>query len=168
MDLQFDIKLNSDDMYRFNMYHAYTSFQGWGSLLLGLLVVGIIAFSGDFHDLATAGPYLLIAAIFLLYVPISLKTRSKRQILTSDVLKNVLHFSFGDDGITVTSDANDEEALLPWDCIYKVVQTKHNLLIYSNRVNAYIIPLSQVADRLPQILDCIKNNCEAYRLHIKG
>ncbi len=34
MTIKFNVKLSSEDMYRFNMYHAYTSMQGisWGSL----------------------------------------------------------------------------------------------------------------------------------------
>ena len=36
MSIKFDIKLNSEDMYRFNMYHAYTSVQGWLSLIMGI------------------------------------------------------------------------------------------------------------------------------------
>lgn len=154
-------------MYRFNMYHAYTSAQGILSLALGIVVLGIIAFSGDFNDLESAGPYLLMALIFLLYIPMSLWIRSKRQIRTSETLKDILHFELRDEGICVRTRNGEEEALLPWDSIYKAVTTRHNLLIYSNRVNAYVIPKDQVAGCFDGICGALREHCEAYRLHLK-
>lgn len=110
----------------------------------------------------------MIALIFLLYVPLTLRIRSKRQIHMSDALKDVLHFEMREDGIAVTTDHKTEEAILPWDMIYKAVTTKHNLLIYSNRVNAYIIPKAQATEELPQIYAMLRQHCKDYRLHIKG
>lgn len=167
MPIKFDIKLTSEDMYRFNMYHAYTSMQGILSLILGIFVIAVIAFSGDFHDFVSAAPYLLIAVIFFLYIPITLRLRSKRQIRMSPVLKDTLHFEMNDEGITVRSVGEEEAATLPWEYIYKAVTTKHNLLIYSNRVNAYVIPKGQVSQQLPQIYEALKAHCESFRLHLK-
>ena len=149
MSIKFDIKLNSEDMYRFNMYHAYTSVQGWLSLIMGILVIVIIAISEDLHDFRLSAPYFLLALIFLLYVPLTLRIRSKRQIRMSSALKDTLHFEMRDEGIAVST-------------------TKHNLLIYSNRVNAYIIPKAQISDKQPQIYEALRKHCDDYRLHIKG
>lgn len=168
MTVKFNVKLSSEDMYRFNMYHAYTSMQGILSLVMGIFVIVVIALSESLHDIRHALPYLLIALIFLLYVPLTLCIRSKRQIHMSDALKDVLHFEMREDGIAVTTDHETEEAVLPWDMIYKAVTTKHNLLIYSNRVNAYIIPKAQATEELPQIYAMLRQHCKDYRLHIKG
>lgn len=168
MTVKFNVKLSSEDMYRFNMYHAYTSMQGILSLVMGIFVIVVIALSENLHDIRHALPYLLIALIFLLYVPLTLRIRSKRQIHMSDALKDVLHFEMREDGIAVTTDHETEEAVLPWDMIYKAVTTKHNLLIYSNRVNAYIIPKAQATEELPQIYAMLRQHCKDYRLHIKG
>ena len=86
MTVKFNVKLSSEDMYRFNMYHAYTSMQGILSLVMGIFVIVVIALSENLHDIRHALPYLLIALIFLLYVPLTLRIRSKRQIHMSDAL----------------------------------------------------------------------------------
>lgn len=39
MTVKFNVKLSSEDMYRFNMYHAYTSMQGILSLVMGIFVI---------------------------------------------------------------------------------------------------------------------------------
>ena len=84
MTVKFNVKLSSEDMYRFNMYHAYTSMQGILSLVMGIFVIVVIALSENLHDIRHALPYLLIALIFLLYVPLTLRIRSKRQIHMSN------------------------------------------------------------------------------------
>jgi hypothetical protein len=103
----------------------------------------------------------------LFYVPVSLKLRSKRQIEASEILSKPLHYELTEEGVAVTADATDEQALLPWDRIYKAVTTRHNFLVFSNRVNAYVIPKAQVASRLPEIYDAFEAHCKDYRLHIK-
>lgn len=45
MTVKFNVKLSSEDMYRFNMYHAYTSMQGILSLVMGIFVIVVIALS---------------------------------------------------------------------------------------------------------------------------
>ena len=167
MWVKFDVKLTSEDMYRFNIHHAYTSLQGILSLVMGVFIIDVIIISGQFQEFITAVPYVALALIFLLYIPITLWFRSKRQILMSDVLGEPLHYELTDEGIVVTSDALEEQALLPWKQVYKAVTTKYNFLIYSNRVNAYIIPKAQVEQQLSAIYDAFESHCEAYRLKIK-
>lgn len=167
MSVKFDVKLTSEDMYRFNIHHAYTSLQGILSLVMGVFIIAVIIVSGQFQEFITAMPYVALALIFLLYIPITLWFRSKRQILMSDVLRETLHYELTDDGIVVKSDALDQEALLPWKQVYKAMTTKYNFLIYSNRVNAYIIPKAQVQEQLPAIYEAFEKNCEDYRLKIK-
>ena len=167
MSVKFDVKLTSEDMYRFNIHHAYTSLQGILSLAMGAFIIAVIIISGQFQEFITAVPYVALALIFLLYIPITLWFRSKRQISMSDVLRETLHFELNDEGIVVTSDALEEQALLPWKQVYKAVTTRHNFLIYSNRVNAYIVPKAQVEEQLSEIYEAFEKHCEDYRLKIK-
>lgn len=37
MKASFDVTLSQKDLYRFNMYQTYTGFQGWTSIVLGIL-----------------------------------------------------------------------------------------------------------------------------------
>lgn len=167
MSVKFDIKLTVQDMYRFNLHHAYTSFQGILSIVLGFFIIGVIVVSNQFQDFYTAVPYLLLAVVFLLYIPVTLRFRSKRQVLLSDVLKDVLHFSMDDAGVTVSSDTQEEPACLPWEYIYKAVTTKHSLLLYSNRVNAYVIPKDQVQEQWEEICNILDAKLPDHRKKIK-
>ena len=165
---RFDVKLTADDMFRFHMYHTYTSVQGILSLVVGTLLLALVLFSDRFSSAATAVPYGLLAVVMIVSIPISLRLRAKQQVKASDVLSRTLQFQLREDGIFVQVQGLEEEALLPWDGIYKAVTTKHNLLIYSNRVTAYIIPKDQVKEQLPDIYQALREHCEDYRLQIKN
>lgn len=167
MPIKFDIKLATDDMYRFNMYHAYTSLQGILSVVMGLFIIGVIVISEQFQDFLTVLPYIALAFVFLLYIPVTLRFRSKRQIFASEILKGVLHYTLTEEGVVVSAGRETEQATLPWSYVYKIVTTKSNILIYSNRVNAYIIPKKQVQGQLSEIYDIFEKQMEAYRLKIK-
>lgn len=167
MPIKFDIKLTADDMYRFNMYHAYTSLQGILSVVMGLFIIGVIVVSEQFQDFLTALPYIALACVFLLYIPVTLRFRSKRQIFASEILKGVLHYTLTTEGIVVSAGNEEEQATLPWNYVYKIVTTKSNILIYSNRVNAYIIPKQQIQGQITDIYDVFENEVESYKLKIK-
>ena len=51
--------------------------------------------------------------------------------------------------------------------IYKMISTKSNLLIYSSRVNAYVIPLAQLGGRYGEIKALAGRKLEKYRLRLK-
>ncbi len=167
MSIKFNVKLNCEDMYRFNLYHAYTSMQGILSILLSIAIVALLFFTGKYEVFITSAPYVALFLVFVFYIPITLWIRSKRQVRHSEVLQGVLHYELTEEGITVSSDVGDEKATLPWQYVYKAVTTKHNFLIYSNRVNAYVIPKAQVLEQLPEVFEAFEKHCEDYRLRIK-
>lgn len=169
--VQFDSKISEQDLYEFNLHHVYTSSQGIISLVAGGIGIGAAIVSFGTVDMFYTVAYVILGILFLIYLPVTLKIKSKSQLAMSPVLQGTLHFSMEDDGIVVTTDVvaegQDNKAVLPWKNVYKIVTTKKSLLIYSSRVNAYIIPKNQVID----IIDEIKNECtknlEAHRVSIK-
>lgn len=165
MPVEFDIKITDKDMYRFNMYHAYTGFQGIFATAIGIAVLVVSAVTFGKVEITYSLLYLLFGLIFLVYVPISLKMRSKRQILVSPVLKGTLHYRVDEGGIHVS--VGEETADLEWEMVYKIVSTKSNLLIYSSRVNAYVIPRNQISGQYANIRELAGKKLEPYRMRMK-
>lgn len=165
MPMEFDIKITERDMYRFNMHHAYTGFQGIFATVIGIAVL-VVAFA-TFGKVETVYSllYVLFGIIFLIYTPVSLKLRSKRQILVSPVLKETLHYKLDEKGVHAS--VGEQTADLPWDMIYKMISTKSNLLIYSSRVNAYVIPLEQLGSQYEAVKELAGQKLENYRLRMK-
>lgn len=165
MTAEFDVTITSKDMYRFNMYHAYHGFQGIFATVIGILVLVVAgATFGKVETMYTV-MYIIFGVVFLVYVPASLYMRSKQQILSSEVLRQALHYKFDEEGVHVSQ--KEQTADLLWNQIYKVVATKSNLLVYSSRVNAYVIPRSVMGTEYETVTQLARKNLEKYRLKLK-
>lgn len=165
MNISFDIQLKPMDLYRFNIRQTYTSMQGPISIILGILafVMSGIAFynASIFRGIV----YLLVGVLFIVYIPLSLWLRANKVLRTNSVLAGVLHYTVSEKGIEVAQ--GEETGELPWDYIYKMISTKKQVLIYSNRVNAYIIPIEQLGDSYEPLKEIAQQKLEKYRIRIK-
>ena len=161
MPIEFDVKITANDMYRFNMYHIYTSFTGILSILAAVL--GFVAAVGTYGKVDTMYTvlYIIFGIVFLFYFPLTLKMRAARQISMSEALKSTLHYMLDDEGVHVS--LGEENALLEWKQIYKMVSTKHNVLIYSSRVNAYILPMEIVGGQYAALKELADKNLKKHQ-----
>ena len=64
MKASFDVTLSQKDLYRFNMYQTYTGFQGWTSIVLGIL--GFVMAGISFQNGKLSYTLLYTAVGFLL------------------------------------------------------------------------------------------------------
>lgn len=164
MNIAFDTKLTPRDLFRFNMRQTYTSSQGPVSIILAGIVFVMAAIS--FRDSAFSYGILYtgVGILFLLYIPVTLWTRAKATIKKNEVLSGVLHYEISDKGIEVTS--GEDKGLLEWAQIYKMIATGRQVLIFSNRVNAYIIPREQLGEKYDALAALSKEKLESYRVRM--
>lgn len=165
MQAEFDINLTQEDVYRFSMYHNYTSFQGIFSILIAIAAFAAAVITRGEVTTTYTVLYVLFGIAFLVYVPLQLKMSAKRQFRNSDQLRNTLHYQINDEGISV--EQNGETALLPWKQVYKITATKQNVLIYSTRVNAFILPRVQLGGEYETLKAIAQKNLEKYRYCIR-
>ncbi len=165
-NIKFSAKIKEDDLYKFNLFHSYTSSQGILSVILFVLLIAVWIMRFPQLTLIYKVLYPVMAFIFLLYIPMSLKLRVKNQ-MNQEVFKHPLTYELLDTGVKVSSPAAEEPAELPWEYIYKISTWKDYLLIYSNRVNAYIIPKADIEQEYAPAIEFIKAHVEDYKLKIK-
>ena len=163
-NISFETQIKEEDLFKFNWHHALG--QRIMSLTLGSLLLLVLILKFDTLPVFWRMSYVLFAAIIIFYMPLTLKTRAKLQ-MQQEVFKHPIRYQLKDTGIVVTSPASEEPAELPWEYIYKVSTWKNYLLIYSNRVNAYIIPKEDIKDVYSSAVDYIKNHVEDYKIQIK-
>ena len=165
MKITFDINLNSGHLFRFYMYQAYTGMQGIVSVILcilGFIMAGISAKSGH---MANTMMYLVFGLVFLLYVPGALYMRSKSNLKKNQVFGNTLHFDISEEGIRVSQNGDSGE--LMWDQIYKMITVKNLILIYTNRVNAYILPIEQIGRQYSNLRKLAMEQLEKCRVRMR-
>lgn len=165
MPVEFDITLTSKDMYRFNMYQAYSGFHGWFSIIISIVIFVVAGMTYGDLELTYTLLYIAFGVVFLFYMPVTLFLRSKSSLAASKVLTRPLHYTVGAEGFSVSQ--GEENAVLPWEQIYKMVATKSNVLVYSNRTNAYIIPREQLGSRYDALSDLAKDKLPKYRRKMK-
>lgn len=151
-------------MYRFNLYHAYHGMQGIMATLVGIwvLITSVITY-GKVSIIYTVF-YVVLGIVFLIYVPGNLYLRSKKQVRSSEVLQQALHYRIDEKGVHVSQ--GEETGDLEWKQIYKMVSTKNNLLIYSNRMNAYVIPREALGQKYETVVALAINHLDGYRLKL--
>lgn len=165
MTVEFDIKLTSRDMYRFNMYQIYSGVHGWVSALAAILFWVMAGRNYGEVTMTYTILYIAFGFVFLLYLPITLYVRSKHSIAASEVLSDTLHYAVGETGFRVSQ--GEASAELKWEQIYRMVATKHNVLVYSNRVNAYVIPREQLGEAYVPLAELANAKLAKHRVKMR-
>lgn len=165
MKLELDVKLTEKDMYRFNMYHIYSGFQGIFSIIIAILIFVVTGVTWGNIEKTYSILYILFGIVFLLYMPLTLKLKSKQQLAANTGLRESLYYIFDETGIHVSQ--NDETADLEWKQVYKMVATKSNVLIYSSRVNAFVIPRAVLGEQYEPLKQLAESKLEKYRIRMK-
>lgn len=165
MKTEFDIQLHTIDMYRYNLYHTYTTASGYLAILISFIAFAAAVRKWGEVSLSQSVMYVALGVILLVYTPLALYLRSKQQVQGSPVLKNVLHYTIDDAGVT-TSQGEMSSTLL-WEQVYRVVATKHNILVCINPRNAFIIPRAQVMQEYDAIRQIAQEHLEKYRFKMK-
>ncbi len=166
MKVIFDVKLNPKDLYRFNMHQAYTGIQGWVSIILGILAFVMAGVTFGEKSFEYTFLYVVVGLLFWFYMPVSFWFRAKLTLKTNEVLANELHYEVSGEQIHVTQ--GEEEGELPWDAVYKLVSDKHQVLIYTTRINAYIIPMEQIGKQYADFKKIAEKKLEKFRLKLKA
>lgn len=164
-EVSFDIKLSPEDLYRFNMYQNYTSLNGIVSILIGIISFVMAGIAWDSNSVQYMFLYIIVGIIILLYIPVTLWGRAKRTIKTNKVLAGTLHYTLTQKAVRVMQE--DQEGELPWDQIYKMVCTGRQVLIYSSRINAYIIPKEQLGEKFDDVVGFARKQLPPYRFKAK-
>lgn len=152
--ISFSVQMTVKDVYRFNMYHVYHSASGLVGLLLSLLALGNLIIS--FDSLTDQGKTIMtiVALWFTVLEPIMVYRRAKKQVKKIKSYHKPLHYTIGEQGITVSQD--EESQTMEWNRLRRIVKTRQQILIYSSRVHAFIFPRTAWQDQEQKMQSLLK------------
>ena len=166
MKVVLDIKIDAKDLFKFNVMQAYRGMQGALSIILPILVFAYAFTSYGTVSIGSTLVYVGLGILFLVYVPVSLWLRVNKIIKDqNNALSKCLHYEFEEDGIRVSVEAESVE--FKWENIYQMKTSGKLLLLYTNRINAYILPLAQVGDKYEALSKLAYAKLEKYRIKMK-
>lgn len=152
--ISFSVQMTVKDVYRFNMYHVYHSASGLVGLLLSLLALSNLIIS--FDSLTDQGKTIMtiVALWFTVLEPIMVYRRAKKQVKKIKSYHKPLHYTIGEQGITVSQD--EESQTMEWNRLRRIVKTRQQILIYSSRVHAFIFPRTAWQDQEQKMQSLLK------------
>ena len=166
MKVVLDIKLDAKDLFRFNMQQAYRGMQGILSIILPSLVFAYAVTSFGKVSIGSTLVYVGLGIVFLVYVPISLWLRVNKTVKDeNNALSKQLHYEFEEEVIRVS--VGEESVEFQWENIFQMKTSGPLLLVYTNRINAYVLPLTQVGDKYEELSKLAHAKLEKYRIKMK-
>ena len=166
MKVSFDIKLEAKDLFRFNMMQAYRGMQGALSIILPILIFAYAVTSYGDVSMGSTLVYIGLGIMFLVYVPVSLWLRVNKTVKDeNNALSKILHYEFEEDTIRVS--VGEESVEFKWENIFQMKTSGALLLVYTNRINAYILPLAQVGEQYEALSKLAHAKLEKYRIKMK-
>ena len=156
--ISLDIHIKSGDLYDYMLRHTYHGAQGLLGSCVGAL--SILIFLQN-HQVI----YLLAGAVILLYLPWNLWIKSKQQALSNPAFKEALHYTFSEEGITVSQ--GEITQCMEWSGMYKAVSTSKSIIVYTNPVNACIFPRRELGDKAQDVIAFISTHMNPKKVNIR-
>ena len=154
-----DIKITAADLYDYMLMHTYNSASGIIGSTAGALFV-VAAFLTQRWVLLIAG------AIILLYLPVTLHTKSKLQWTANEAFQKPLHYVLDDQGVTVSQGEVSESQ--SWENMVKAVSTTRSIILYTSGRNASIFPKAQLGDQKSALIEVISTHMPPQRVKIRA
>ena len=150
-----DVRLTAKDLWKFSMYHSYRGFQGVFSFLFSAAALYVLIATWT----TSSRPYriliLVCALMFTVWQPFVLYTKAVRQAKKS-AIRDGMTLSFSAEGIVVTQ--GQEKLELLWEDVMVVKRIGKLLIIYMDRIHAYLLPDSVAGEKAPKITALMKEN----------
>lgn len=159
MEVEFDVHITGNILFDYMLHHTYSSLQG----LLGT-VVGALMIVGYFMNGAFI--YLLAGLVIVLYLPCNLFIKAHTQAKTNESFKKPLHFKLTEEGVEVSQE--DAKQTLKWEEFYKATSTRNSIVLYFNRVNAWIFPKADMDNKATKVIEMISTHMPPAKVKIRG
>lgn len=150
------VQLTKELLFDFLLYHTYSKASGFlvNMLGMGVIVVGaVMQFMGrvEFYQFVL---YVVAGVLFLIYTPLLLKVRAKKQMELNPEYRDPKEYRFSEeDGVVVVQ--NGRETKYDWSMIQRTVTTPKNIGIYYEKERAFIIPKEAFGDRFVPVMQMV-------------
>lgn len=165
MSVKFEIRMTTQTMYSFMLHHNYTHLPGIVGVLCGAVIflMGIRQAEGG----NTASGVLLsaLAVFMIVYPPVMLWIRARRQVEASPVFKEPLCYELTDSGVKVTQYGSENES--SWSEFQRAVSTNQALVLYMDKTRAVIFPRAQIGEQWAAVAEMISTHMPPDKVRIR-
>lgn len=156
MEVKFEVKMTPEIMYNFMLNHTYKSPTGFLGVAFG--IASFVMFGVTLGKTTTTFSmlYLIFGIWFVLYLPVSLYMRSKKQVKSNAVFQKPITYIVNEKGIQIIQ--GEQKADCKWENIWKVCRTGKSLLVYSGKRNAFVLPKEAIGEQYDTLVKLLRKN----------
>lgn len=147
--IKIKIKLGVWDLYHFLLQYNYKSFGGIFGLIISLLSLMYVITTFGKHDMRTNIIFLFIGLLWTVIQPLLLLQKAAQQTTKNEAYKAALEYEFDNTGLKIYQGKEKAEVL--WENIVRVKEDRKQILLFTSRVHACILPKEQFVEELQQI-----------------
>lgn len=155
-----EIKLTAKDLWKFSLYHAYWGSRGIFPAIFSLAAVYLLITAWSTTTVAYRIMLLVSALVFTVWQPFLLYLKSAKQAKNPRI-QNGMTLSFDDEGILVSQ--GEENLSLEWENIKRGERIGDMIILYMDRIRAYLLPDSCMAEKKEEITALIKEKLPSKR-----
>ena len=145
--------LTTKEQFEFAVYHTYTSLTGYTGILISVCAVFAFFYTFSRVDMFTSLVLLFCAFLFLVIKPITLYFQAKSKVKQENAMGPIV-YEFGESEFEASQ--GEKSMTVPYGSIFKVKETGHAVLIYTEKKHALIIPKSDIGKEYGEIRRIIK------------
>lgn len=152
-ELCFEVKLDVKDLWQFSMYHANAGMLGIVNLLFTLAALFLIVTRWGMLTTPYRALLVVCALMFTVWQPLLLYHKARKQAKATAVKEPML-LVFGEEGLKV--EQNGQEALFAWDQMGRLDKMPTMVILYMDRVHAYLLPKSVMGNREEEFYEMVR------------
>ena len=143
---EFDVKMTTEDMMAFMLRQQYGGFRGLAFMFVDFALILSLCWKWD--DLSTATRLIMLIVIIVLNLiePFQLYLKANAQVRYSERLQAANHYVLTKDGITISQ--GEQSLGFKWGHIYKYVNSRKRVFVYTSRASAFVIPKEDVDEEI--------------------
>ncbi len=166
MPIKIQVKMEEKYMVDFMLRHNYAGFSGIMTIVAGILCT-IVSVQGFMKgNIQNGAVWAMCAILFLVINPNTIKSKAKAQVKNSEGFQKPFEYEFTEEGIFVRQE--EAESFVEWGNIAKAVSTKQSVILYLNRVRAWILPKECMGEQYADIVNMIREHMPHQKVKIRG
>lgn len=167
MEIKLKIQLTVKELFNFLIAHTYSNFSGYVGVVLSICALIAFGYSFDNPQMNPAYKFVLLITglLFTVVQPLMLYSKAKNQVKQNEAINKPLEYTISYSGIRVACDG--DYADYTWDQIMKINSTKINVLIYTSRIRAFVIPKREIGPYMEEFKKMVYEKCKASYIKVK-
>lgn len=141
--MKFQFQITASDMRRFTLYHLYHTSGVVTAVLIPLIgIVGFALYGFWLSEWKRAVLLLILGVGFSLVLHINVLVRATMQAQNNKAFAAGLIYEFTEEEMVISQ--GEEASRVAWNLITKTRRTGHLLLLYTDRIHSFLIPLNRI------------------------